>query len=104
MEKLRQGSDAGGDTLDEEKPPQFDSEDICTGELLGGNGGGTAGGPQLTWKQGRELLRQYLQEIGFTDTMLDVRSARVQTLLGLQVIIRKTEVSWKKIFTILLLS
>lgn len=79
MEKLRQGGDV--DPIEEEKPPQFDSEDICSGETFGGNGGG----PQLTWKQGRELLRQYLQEIGFTDTMLDVRSARVQTLLGLQV-------------------
>nr|6AKL_C Chain C, Striatin-3 [Homo sapiens] len=22
---------------------------------------------QLTWKQGRQLLRQYLQEVGYTD-------------------------------------
>ena len=27
---------------------------------------------------------RYLQEIGYTDTILDVRSARVRALLGLQ--------------------
>ena len=34
--------------------------------------------------QGRALLRQYLQEIGYTDTIIDVRSNRVRSLLGLQ--------------------
>uniref|UniRef100_A0AAX7SI33 Striatin-3 n=1 Tax=Astatotilapia calliptera TaxID=8154 RepID=A0AAX7SI33_ASTCA len=38
---------------------------------------------QLTWKQGRQLLRQYLQEVGYTDTILDVRTQRVRSLLGL---------------------
>ena len=28
----------------------------------------------VNWKQGRQLLRQYLQEIGYTDTIIDVRS------------------------------
>ncbi|XP_014251285.1 striatin-3 isoform X2 [Cimex lectularius] len=37
----------------------------------------------FTWKQGRQLLRQYLQEIGYTDTIIDVRSNRTRTLLGL---------------------
>lgn len=36
-----------------------------------------------TWKQGRQLLRQYLQEIGYTDRIIDVRSTRVRALLGL---------------------
>ncbi|CAG9822648.1 unnamed protein product [Phaedon cochleariae] len=36
-----------------------------------------------TWKQGRQLLRQYLQEIGYTDRIIDVRSTRVRSLLGL---------------------
>lgn len=36
-----------------------------------------------TWKQGRQLLRQYLQEIGYTDRIIDVRSNRVRALLGL---------------------
>ncbi|CAG0912590.1 unnamed protein product [Notodromas monacha] len=39
--------------------------------------------PTVSWKQGRQLLRQYLQEIGYTDTIIDVRSARVRTLFGL---------------------
>ncbi|XP_052894143.1 striatin-4 isoform X3 [Anopheles moucheti] len=37
----------------------------------------------ITWRQGRQLLRQYLQEIGYTDTILDIRSNRVRSLLGL---------------------
>lgn len=36
-----------------------------------------------TWRQGRQLLRQYLQEIGYTDRIIDVRSTRVRALLGL---------------------
>lgn len=30
------------------------------------------------------LFCRYLQEIGYTDTIIDVRSARVRSLLGLQ--------------------
>lgn len=30
------------------------------------------------------ILFRYLQEIGYTDTIIDVRSARVRSLLGLQ--------------------
>ncbi|XP_014206120.1 striatin-4 isoform X2 [Copidosoma floridanum] len=37
----------------------------------------------ISWRQGRQLLRQYLQEIGYTDTIIDVRSNRVKSLLGL---------------------
>ncbi|XP_058796884.1 striatin isoform X2 [Phymastichus coffea] len=37
----------------------------------------------ISWKQGRALLRQYLQEVGYTDTIIDVRSNRVRSLLGL---------------------
>lgn len=36
-----------------------------------------------TWRQGRHILRTYLQEIGYTDTIIDVRSNRVRALLGL---------------------
>ncbi|XP_055847584.1 striatin-3 isoform X2 [Episyrphus balteatus] len=36
-----------------------------------------------TWRQGRQMLRQYLQEIGYTDNIIDVRSNRVRSLLGL---------------------
>lgn len=30
------------------------------------------------------IFYRYLQEIGYTDTIIDVRSARVRSLLGLQ--------------------
>ncbi|XP_055375621.1 striatin-3 isoform X2 [Condylostylus longicornis] len=36
-----------------------------------------------TWRQGRQMLRQYLQEIGYTDTIIDVRANRVRSLLGM---------------------
>ena len=36
-----------------------------------------------SYLKGRQLLRQYLQEIGYTDTIIDVRSNRVRSLLGL---------------------
>uniref|UniRef100_A0A8D2LJT1 Striatin 4 n=1 Tax=Varanus komodoensis TaxID=61221 RepID=A0A8D2LJT1_VARKO len=37
---------------------------------------------QFMWKEGRQLLRQYLEEVGYTDTILDMRSKRVRSLLG----------------------
>uniref|UniRef100_A0A336KGC5 CSON006515 protein n=1 Tax=Culicoides sonorensis TaxID=179676 RepID=A0A336KGC5_CULSO len=37
----------------------------------------------ITWRQGRTMLRQYLQEIGYTESIIDVRSNRVRSLLGL---------------------
>ncbi|XP_063697417.1 striatin-3-like [Culicoides brevitarsis] len=37
----------------------------------------------ITWRQGRQLLRQYLQEVGYTEAIIDVRSNRVRSLLGL---------------------
>uniref|UniRef100_A0A1B6DPZ4 Striatin N-terminal domain-containing protein n=2 Tax=Clastoptera arizonana TaxID=38151 RepID=A0A1B6DPZ4_9HEMI len=40
-------------------------------------------GSNISWRQGRQMLRQYLQEIGYTDTIIDVRSNRVRSLLGL---------------------
>ncbi|KAJ6222160.1 hypothetical protein RDWZM_000705 [Blomia tropicalis] len=43
----------------------------------------TDGPNGVNWKQGRQLLRHYLQEIGYTDTIIDVRSNRVRSLLGL---------------------
>uniref|UniRef100_A0A0N5AW51 WD_REPEATS_REGION domain-containing protein n=1 Tax=Syphacia muris TaxID=451379 RepID=A0A0N5AW51_9BILA len=36
-----------------------------------------------SFRSARELLRQYLQEIGYTETILDVRSFRAKNLLGL---------------------
>ncbi|XP_034391441.1 striatin-like isoform X2 [Cyclopterus lumpus] len=60
-------------------PPSYDSDE--------GNDSEAPSPPnsshQLSWKQGRQLLRQYLQEVGYTDTILDVKSQRVRALLGL---------------------
>ncbi|CAB4065625.1 STRN1_3_4 [Lepeophtheirus salmonis] len=39
----------------------------------------------VNWRQGKQLLRQYLQEIGYTDTIIDVRANRVRSVLGLDV-------------------
>lgn len=41
-----------------------------------------AAGDSDLWAGGRQMLRQYLQEVGFTDTILDARSARLRALLG----------------------
>ncbi|XP_059161091.1 striatin-3-like isoform X4 [Physella acuta] len=79
--KLKYGTDLNPDDL---KPPSFDKdnkEDQIDGEISLSTSSGTS---NATWRQGRQLLRQYLQEIGYTDTIIDVRSARVRSLLGLQ--------------------
>ncbi|XP_076983136.1 striatin-3 isoform X4 [Tamandua tetradactyla] len=73
--KLKYGTELNQGDL---KMPTFDSEETKDTEAP------TAPqNSQLTWKQGRQLLRQYLQEVGYTDTILDVRSQRVRSLLGL---------------------
>lgn len=64
-------------------PPTDDLKELnCDLEesLMSGDSGTQSG---VNWKQGRQLLRQYLQEIGYTDTIIDVRSNRVRSLLGL---------------------
>ncbi|XP_013090370.1 striatin-3-like isoform X3 [Biomphalaria glabrata] len=79
--KLKYGTDLNPEDL---KPPSFDKEnkeDQIDGEISLSTSSGTS---NATWRQGRQLLRQYLQEIGYTDTIIDVRSARVRSLLGLQ--------------------
>ncbi|XP_061223625.1 striatin-3 isoform X2 [Neopsephotus bourkii] len=72
--KLKYGTELNQGDL---KMPTFDSETKDT-EVPA-----VPQNSQLTWKQGRQLLRQYLQEVGYTDTILDVRSQRVRSLLGL---------------------
>ncbi|XP_019943806.1 striatin-4 [Paralichthys olivaceus] len=37
---------------------------------------------QMSWKEGRQLLRKYLEEVGYSDTILDMRSKRVRSLVG----------------------
>ncbi|EEC15861.1 striatin, putative, partial [Ixodes scapularis] len=73
--KLKYDSDPNPTEL---KAPVFD--DISKGTAAVGP---CSVNSNVSWRQGRQLLRQYLQEIGYTDTILDVRSARVRTLLGL---------------------
>ncbi|XP_020285100.1 striatin-3 isoform X3 [Pseudomyrmex gracilis] len=95
--KLKYGTDLvmQGDI----KPPLYEEGTTCNtsegggsgGNESGGNGGGGGGDGEasftsvsnVSWRQGRQLLRQYLQEIGYTDTIIDVRSNRVRSLLGL---------------------
>lgn len=59
------------------KPPSYDSDETNENDSSGSLNN------QLSWKHGRQLLRQYLQEVGYTDTILDVKSQRVRALLGL---------------------
>ncbi|XP_044520991.1 striatin-3 isoform X3 [Gracilinanus agilis] len=73
--KLKYGTELNQGDL---KMPTFESEETKDTEAPT-----VPQNSQLTWKQGRQLLRQYLQEVGYTDTILDVRSQRVRSLLGL---------------------
>uniref|UniRef100_A0A6Q2ZCA3 Striatin n=1 Tax=Esox lucius TaxID=8010 RepID=A0A6Q2ZCA3_ESOLU len=72
--KLKYGTELNQGDM---KPPSYDDS---------GNENEAPSPPhssQQCWKQGRQLLRQYLQEVGYTDTILDVKSQRVRALLGL---------------------
>ncbi|XP_074852999.1 striatin-3 isoform X3 [Carettochelys insculpta] len=73
--KLKYGTELNQGDL---KMPTFETEETKDTEVPT-----VPQNSQLTWKQGRQLLRQYLQEVGYTDTILDVRSQRVRSLLGL---------------------
>lgn len=91
------GQVATNEVEDDSEGGQFNREEQMMMDSLmalnnGGDGsldvnvksGGNASNPgSVNWKQGRCLLRQYLQEIGYTDTIIDVRSNRVRSLLGL---------------------
>ncbi|XP_056147272.1 striatin-like isoform X2 [Lampris incognitus] len=72
--KLKYGTELNQGDM---KPPSYDSDEANENEAPGSLNN------QLSWKQGRQLLRQYLQEVGYTDTILDVKSQRVRALLGL---------------------
>lgn len=73
--KLKFGTEPNQEDL---KPPQF--KDPSATENSDAQHNSKTG---LNWRQGRQLLRQYLQEIGYTDAILDVRSSRARSLLGL---------------------
>ncbi|XP_032409960.1 striatin isoform X4 [Xiphophorus hellerii] len=72
--KLKYGTELNQGDM---KPPSFDSDEANENDSSGSLNN------QLSWKHGRQLLRQYLQEVGYTDTILDVKSQRVRALLGL---------------------
>ncbi|KAM8810348.1 striatin [Eudromia elegans] len=72
--KLKYGTELNQGDM---KPPNYDSDEGNETEIQ------PQPNSQLIWKQGRQLLRQYLQEVGYTDTILDVKSKRVRALLGL---------------------
>ncbi|XP_051775341.1 striatin isoform X2 [Erpetoichthys calabaricus] len=74
--KLKYGTELSQGDM---KPPNYDSGNENENE----NEVRAPQNSQITWKQGRQLLRQYLQEVGYTDTILDVKSQRVKALLGL---------------------
>ncbi|XP_015793205.1 striatin isoform X1 [Tetranychus urticae] len=86
--KLKYGVDAP--TLDNfsDESKGTGNNDTADGDTSGGGGANCdsvleADADGVNWKHGRQLLRQYLQEIGYTDSIIDVRSSRVRSLLGL---------------------
>lgn len=90
--RLKYGCDPPNMTADDLKPPAGAGDSAVVDPLLVvDKDGGMAGDGQapftsvsnMTWRQGRQLLQQYLVEIGYTDNILDVRSNRVRSLLGL---------------------
>ncbi|KAJ8248013.1 hypothetical protein GJAV_G00237170 [Gymnothorax javanicus] len=74
--KLKYGTELNQGDL---KPPTYDLDDVNENEKEGPD----LLNHQMSWKRGRQLLRQYLQEVGYTDTILDVKSQRVRALLDL---------------------
>ncbi|XP_053317114.1 striatin [Spea bombifrons] len=73
--KLKYGTELNQGDM---KPPNYDSDEANEAEIQP-----PTQNSQFIWKQSRQLLRQYLQEVGYTDTILEVKSKRVRALLGL---------------------
>ncbi|RXM35327.1 Serine/threonine-protein kinase D2 [Acipenser ruthenus] len=75
-QKLKSGNepDQGEKTLD----TQPELEQVSNGPAESDS---EQGNP-MSWKEGRQLLRKYLEEVGYSDTILDMRSKRVRSLLG----------------------
>ncbi|RXM27497.1 Serine/threonine-protein kinase D1 [Acipenser ruthenus] len=61
-----------------EKKPETEPEQVSNGPAESDSEQGN----QMSWKEGRQLLRKYLEEVGYSDTILDMRSKRVRSLLG----------------------
>ncbi|XP_061638819.1 striatin-4 [Phyllopteryx taeniolatus] len=73
-QKLKTGNDLSpGD-----KKPEMEAEPISNGPAESDSEPAN----QMSWKEGRQLLRKYLEEVGYSDTILDMRSKRVRSLLG----------------------
>lgn len=78
--RLKYGTDPP--QLTEWKPPSDESGGIGS-EVAPDSEVPYSSVSNTTWRQGRQMLRQYLQEIGYTDNIIDVRSNRVRSILGL---------------------
>ncbi|CAF0807079.1 unnamed protein product [Rotaria sordida] len=79
--KLKYGSE--NVPLEDQKPTSneaqnFDDDENKEDPNLG------FGDNSVSFKQGRQLLRQYLKEIGYVDTIIDIRSTAVKKLLGIK--------------------
>ncbi|AWO98987.1 putative striatin-4 [Scophthalmus maximus] len=73
-QKLKTGNDLSpGD-----KKPETEADQLPNGPAESDSEPGN----QMSWKEGRQLLRKYLEEVGYSDTILDMRSKRVRSLLG----------------------
>ncbi|XP_042270406.1 striatin-4 [Thunnus thynnus] len=73
-QKLKTGNDQSpGD-----KKPETEAEQLPNGPAESDSEPAN----QMSWKEGRQLLRKYLEEVGYSDTILDMRSKRVRSLLG----------------------
>ncbi|KAI4885891.1 hypothetical protein NFI96_032834 [Prochilodus magdalenae] len=73
-QKLKTGTDQSP----ADKKSDADNEPILNGPAESDNEPAN----QMSWKEGRQLLRKYLEEVGYSDTILDMRSKRVRSLLG----------------------
>ncbi|KAM4041171.1 striatin isoform 3-T3 [Anomaloglossus baeobatrachus] len=73
--KLKYGTELNQGDI---KPPNYDSDETNETDVQP-----QPQNSQFIWKQSRQLLRQYLQEVGYTDTILEVKSKRVRALLGI---------------------
>ncbi|KAF7699810.1 hypothetical protein HF521_002768 [Silurus meridionalis] len=69
---------AGEHEARSEKKPETKSDPISNGQEEFDNETTN----QMAWKEGRQLLRKYLEEVGYSDTILNMRSKRVKSLLG----------------------
>ncbi|KAM9318297.1 striatin-4 [Pholidichthys leucotaenia] len=74
QQKLKTGTDQSpGD-----KKPETEADQLSNGPAESDSEPAN----QMSWKEGRQLLRKYLEEVGYSDTILDMRSKRVRSLLG----------------------